>query len=173
MKYIYAAAVITLIIATFFITREIYKQDPPKLPPAKIEYVTKEVPPPPPIILQGHIDTVDLSKEDPIIADAQIDSSKDSTRSVIASDTVRIVAEGDTLNLETKYYFPPINKFKHTVLKYKKTDKKITEYVPIYQELGTTFWKRLKFGVGVGAAVYQDDHIKIKPAIIAGLFYYF
>ena len=160
-----------LIAATFFVTREIYKPGPAlPVPPPKVEYITTTISAPPPVVLPGRIDTVFLPTDDPVIADGSIDSTQ---KAVVASDSVRLTAERDTIDIKTEYYFPPVNKFRHTVLSYKKTEKIITEYKTIYVEPEVTFWKRFKVGVGAGYAIYQDSNIKVRPALLAGLFYYF
>ncbi|HEX2868716.1 MAG TPA: hypothetical protein VHO03_16870 [Ignavibacteriales bacterium] len=180
MKAFYIALLFIVAAVIFFLTRELYRPEPEKIPvpmPPKIEYITKEIPVPKPYIVKGDVDTVWLPADDSLLAGVKDslenspDSLKHEKKAVVAKDSLQIIADKDTLALKTEYYFPPINRFRHTVTSYKKTTEKITEYVPV--ETMPQGWKRIRPGVGIGAAIDTQEW-KLRPTnIVIGLFYFF
>jgi hypothetical protein len=107
-KILIVATAIIIGTLTFFVTKGIYYKAPVQPPPPmiKIDTVTVTVYQSfPPIVIHGKIDTFYVY--------VTLDGKP--TQQITAEADTSIVDQGDTLNISTRYIFPPDNLFKTNV----------------------------------------------------------
>jgi hypothetical protein len=190
----YTVGILISIVITFFITKGFYEVKPVPLPQTKVEAKQDSISIPA-FDLQAHLsDTTikQLKTITKIVAEHNIPAKIDT---VTIIDTVKMkVTEAiadtsipipndfqygdttytakDTLRLQLKYLFPPVNKFnvKPTI---KVTHFIKTEYKPTYLQPPDTFFWHIKFGVGIGYAIPIVGDLKLVPSVFMGVIYSF
>ncbi len=113
---ILAIAILTAIL-TFFVTKGIYNTSRATVQNQTIRIDTvwiRDTVRVPRIIIKGKLDTIYITEGNGSTRREQITAEADTS----------VFADGDTLNIATKYYFPPDNIFKHNI-KWVKHTKEI------------------------------------------------